>query len=152
MGATKFFGQRIKRNEDPRLLTGQALFVDDVDLPNMGHVAFVRSPHAHATILDIEVDDAKEINGVIGIWTADDLGDYWQSGPLLVPPPPVEGMTFNERTQVNLARGKVRYVGEPVVVIVAESRYIAEDAADLVYVDYDLLDPISNLELSIIHI
>ena len=144
--ATKFFGQRIKRNEDPRLLTGQALFVDDVDLPNMGHVAFVRSPHAHATILDIEVGDAKEINGVIGIWTADDLGDYWQSGPLLVPPPPVEGMTFNERTQVNLARGKVRYVGEPVAVIVAESRYIAEDAADLVYVDYDLLDPISNLE------
>ena len=78
--ATQFFGQRIKRNEDPRLLTGQALFVDDVDLPNMGHVAFVRSPHAHARILEIDADDAKELPGVIGVWTADDLGDYWQNG------------------------------------------------------------------------
>ena len=83
MAATQFFGQRIKRNEDPRLLTGQALFVDDVQLPNMGHIAFVRSPHAHAWIGTIDTADAMAKEGVIAIYTADDLGDYWQHGPLL---------------------------------------------------------------------
>ena len=146
MAATQFFGERIKRNEDPRLLTGQALFVDDVSLPEMGHVAFVRSPHAHAVILEIDVSGAVEHEGVMAVYTAEDLGDYWQNGPLLVPPPPVDGMIFNQRTQVPLAKDKVRYVGEPVVVVIAESRYIAEDAAEMIFVDYDLLDPVVGLE------
>ena len=149
MAATQFFGQRIKRNEAPRLLTGQALFVDDVQLPNMAHLAFVRSPHAHGRILSIDTSMAEEVAGVIGVYTADDLGDYWQHGPLLVPPPPIENIIFNERTQVPLAKGKVRYVGEPIAVIVAESRYIAEDSAELVFVEYELLPVVHDLATAI---
>ena len=103
MAETRYFGKRIKRNEDPRLLTGQALFVDDVNLPNMAHAAFARSPHAHARILSIDTSLAEEMEGVIAVYTAVTLGDYWQNGPLLVSPPPIENIIFNERTQVPLA-------------------------------------------------
>ncbi len=147
--STQFFGERIKRNEDPRLLTGRALFVDDVHLPDMAHAAFVRSPYAHARILGIDADSAKEMDGVIEIITADDLGDYWQPGPLLVTPPPIENLIFNERTQVPLAKDKVRFVGEPVVMIVAESRYLAEDAAEMVWVDYEDLQAVADLESAV---
>jgi carbon-monoxide dehydrogenase large subunit len=146
---TQFFGERIKRNEDPRLLTGQALFTDDVHLPGTAHVAFVRSPHAHARILGIDTNAAKEVEGVIAIYTAEDLGDYWKRGPLLVSPPPIEKIVFNERTQVPLAKDKVNFVGEPIVLIVAESRYIAEDAAELVWVDYDPLPAVVDLEAAV---
>lgn len=143
---TQFFGERIKRNEDPRLLTGRALFVDDVDLPNMAHVAFYRSPYAHARITNIDVAAARELPGVIAIYTAHDLGDYWQPGPLLVSPPPIKDIIFNQRTQVPLAKDKVRFVGEPVVMVVAESRYQAEDAAEAVWVDFDPLPPVVDME------
>ncbi len=146
---TKYFGQRIKRNEDPRLLTGQALFVDDVDLPDMLHVAFKRSDYAHARIHDIDLEAAKGMPGVVAVYTAEDLGDFWQPSPLLVPPPPAEHVVFNQRTAGQLARGKVRYVGEPVVMVVAESRYIAEDAADTIVVDYEPLDPVLDLEAAL---
>lgn len=148
--ATKFFGKRIKRNEDPRLLTGQALFVDDVNLPGMLHVAFLRSPYAHARIKNIDVSNALQQAGVVAVYTAEDLGAYWCNGPLLVPPPPVEGAIFNERTQPILAREKVRHVGEPIVCVVAESRYLAEDAVSQIFVDYEPLpvniDPQKALE------
>jgi CO/xanthine dehydrogenase Mo-binding subunit len=147
---TKFFGERIKRNEDPRLLTGQALFTDDVHLPGTAHVAFVRSPHAHARILNIDTSAAQEMESVVAVYTAEDLGDYWQRGPLLVPPPPIENIVFNERTQVPLAKDKVNFVGEPIVVIVAESRYIAEDAAELVWVDYEPLPCVVDVEQAVI--
>ncbi|MFZ0548859.1 MAG: xanthine dehydrogenase family protein molybdopterin-binding subunit [Candidatus Promineifilaceae bacterium] len=147
--STQFFGERIKRNEDPRLLTGQALFTDDVHLPGTAHVAFVRSPHAHARILSIDTETAETIQGVFAIYTAEDLGDYWQRGPLLVPPPPIENIVFNERTQVPLAKDKVNFVGEPVAVVVAESRYIAEDAAEQVWVDYDPLPAVVDLEAAL---
>lgn len=146
MAATQFFGERIKRNEDPRLLTGQALFTDDVHLPGMAHAAFVRSPYAHARILSIDVSMAVEKEGVLAVITAVDLGDYWQPGPLLVPPPPVKDIVFNQRTQVPLAKDKVRHVGEPVALVIAESRYIAEDAAELVFVDYEPLTAVTDLE------
>ncbi|MBX3059410.1 MAG: xanthine dehydrogenase family protein molybdopterin-binding subunit [Anaerolineae bacterium] len=146
MAATQFFGERIKRNEDPRLLTGQALFTDDVHLPGMAHAAFVRSPYAHARILSIDTAMALEKEGVLAVITAVDLGDYWQPGPLLVPPPPVKDIVFNQRTQVPLAKDKVRHVGEPVALVIAESRYIAEDAAELVFVDYEPLTAVTNLE------
>lgn len=142
---TRYFGERIKRNEDPRLLTGQALFVDDVHLPDMAHVAFVRSPHAHARIVDIDTSMARAIEGVIAIYTADDLGDYWQHGPLLVSPPPIKDLVFNEKTQVPLAKDKVRFVGEPLVMVVAESRYIAEDAVDVIFVEYEALPAVVEL-------
>lgn len=143
---TTYFGKPIKRNEDPRLLTGQALFTDDVDLPGMLHVAFVRSDYAHAWVRGVDVSEARAMPGVVAVFTARDLGDYWRPGPLLVPPPPVQRMVFNTRTQVPLVKDKARHVGEPIAVVVAESRYIAEDAAERVYVDYEPLPAVVNLE------
>ncbi|HEY3570545.1 MAG TPA: xanthine dehydrogenase family protein molybdopterin-binding subunit [Thermoanaerobaculia bacterium] len=139
-------GNRTKRNEDPRLLTGRALFVDDLDLPGMVHVAFLRSPYAHARIQGIDTSRAKQREGVIAVYTAEDLGSYWQPGPLLVPPPPVEGMVFNQRTQVPLAKGKVRQLGEPIAVVVAVSRYVAEDALPDIEVEYESLPAAVDME------
>jgi len=140
------FGQPIKRNEDGRLLQGKALFVDDVELPRMLHAAFVRSPYAHARIRGIDTQAAKKRPGVVAIYTATDLGAYWRPGFLLVPPPPIAGITFNERTQVPLVKDKVRHAGEPVAVVIAEDRYIAEDAVAEVVVDYEELPAVVDLE------
>ena len=154
---TRYFGKPIRRNEDPRLLTGQALFTDDVELPGMLHAAFVRSDYAHAWLRGIDTSMARDLPGVVAIYTAADLGDYWQPGPLLVNPPPIKDLVFNTATQVPLARDKVRHAGEPIAIVVAESRYIAEDAVDLIFVDYDPLPAIVHLadalkpDASIIH-
>ena len=137
--ATRYFGERIKRNEDPRLLTGRALFVDDVNLPGMAHIAFVRSPYAHARIKSIDVSTAKDLPGVFAIYTAADLGTYWRTGILNVGVPPIKDAVFNERLHPILAKDKVRHVGEPVACVVAESRYIAEDAVNRIAVDYESL-------------
>jgi carbon-monoxide dehydrogenase large subunit len=139
-------GSRTKRNEDPRLLTGRALFVDDLDLPGMLHVAFLRSPYAHAHIRSIDTSRARKHEGVVAVYTAEDLGSYWQPGPLLVPPPPVEGMVFNQRTQVPLVKDKVRQLGEPIAVVVAVSRYVAEDALPDIEVDYESLPAVVDME------
>jgi len=143
---TRYFGERIKRNEDPRLLTGQGLYVDDVDLPNMLHVAFVRSPYAHARINNIDVSQALQRAGVVAIYTARDLGDYWKPGPLLVSPPPVKDIVFNEKTQVPLAKDKVKFAGEPIVMVLAESRYIAEDALADIQIDYEPFAAVVDME------
>jgi carbon-monoxide dehydrogenase large subunit len=144
--ATRFFGAPVTRNEDPRLLAGQALFVDDVELPGLLHAAFYRSPYAHAQIKRVDVSRALARPGVIAAYTAADLGDYWQPGPLLVPPPPVAGIVFNARTQVPLAKDKVRHAGEPIVLVIAESRYIAEDATADIEVDFEPLPAVVDLE------
>ena len=143
---TRLFGSPIKRNEDPRLLTGQALFVDDVELPGLLHVAFLRSPFGHAKLGAIDVEAARALPGVAAVYTADDLGDYWKPGPPLVPEPPIPGTVFRRRTQVPLARGKVKHTGEPIVMVVAESRYIAEDALTLIHIEYDLLPAVVDIE------
>lgn len=142
---TRYLGAPITRNEDARLLTGRALFVDDVNLPNLLHAAFLRSPHAHARIKSIDVATAKQRDGVIAVITAADMGDYWRPGPLLVPPPPIRDIVFNQRTQVPLAKDKVRHVGEPVAMVLAESRYLAEDALADIVVDYEALPAIVDL-------
>ena len=136
---TRQIGRPLTRNEDPRLLTGRALFVGDVDLPGMLHAAFLRSPHAHAEMVSVDTAAARARPGVVAVITAEDLGAYWQPGPLLVPPPPIPGMVFNQRTQVPLVKGKVRHVGEPVAMVVAESRYVAEDAVGDVAVEWRVL-------------
>ena len=118
----RYIGKPVRRNEDPRLLRGKALFVDDIERPGMLHGAFLRSPHAHARIVKLDVSRALTIGGVCAVYTAHDLGEYWQPGPLLVPPPPIAGITFNQRTQVPLAKDKVRHVGEPIAVVIAQSR------------------------------
>ena len=102
----RYVGESVSRNEDARLLTGHALFVDDVQLAGMLHVAFVRSDYAHAVLHSVDVSAALERPGVVAVYTAADLGDYWRPGPLLVPPPPIEGIVFNRRTQVPLAKDK----------------------------------------------
>jgi carbon-monoxide dehydrogenase large subunit len=140
------FGAPIRRNEDAKLVTGRGFFVDDVELPGMLHAAFVRSPHAHARIRGVDKAAALAREGVVAVYVAEDLGDYWQPGPLLVPPPPVEGIVFNQHTQVPLAKGKVRHVGEPVAVVIADSRYVAEDAVADVLVDYEPLPVAADLE------
>src|SRR5882672_8698637 len=143
---TRYFGAPVKRNEDHRLLTGQSLFIDDVELTGMLHVAFLRSQVAHARIRSIDVSKALERRGVVAAYTADDLGAYWQPGPLLVPPPPIAGIVFNQRTQVPLAKDKIRHVGEPIAIIVAESRYLAEDALDDIVVELETLPAVVDIE------
>jgi aerobic carbon-monoxide dehydrogenase large subunit len=144
--STRYFGAPVKRNEDHRLLTGQALFVDDVELPGMLHVAFLRSQVAHARIKSIDVSGARQCEGVVAVYAAADLGAYWQPGPLLVPPPPIAGIVFNLRTQVPLAKDWIRHVGEPLAIVVAESRYLAEDALDEIAVDLEMLSVVVDIE------
>ncbi|NUM34172.1 MAG: xanthine dehydrogenase family protein molybdopterin-binding subunit [Candidatus Brocadiae bacterium] len=147
---TSYVGKSVKRLEDARLLTGQALFVDDVHLPNMLEVAFLRSSYAHARIRKVDTSAALKRKGVVAIYTAKDLGEYWQPGPLLVSPPPIKRLTFHARTQVALAKDKVRYVGEPIVAVVAENRYIAEDALNDIVVDFEPLPAVVDLEKALL--
>lgn len=143
----KYIGQPIKRNEDPRLLTGQALFVDDVDLPGMLHAAFLRSDYAHARITSIDTSAAKAMPGVVAVYTAADMGDFWHPSPMIVQPPPtLEDIVFNARPQIPMAKDKVRHIGDPIAVVIAESRYIAEDAAEQIWVEYEPLDVVTDLE------
>jgi carbon-monoxide dehydrogenase large subunit len=143
---TRFFGAPIRRNEDKRLLTGQALFIDDVEFPGMLHASFLRSQVAHAKVKRIDVSQALKRPGVIAVYTADDYGTFCQPGPLLVPPPPIPGIVFNLRTHMPLAKDKVRYAGEPLAVVVAESRYIGEDALDDILVELENLPAVVDLE------
>ncbi len=140
------FGARALRNEDARLLTGRAQFVDDVRLDGMLHVAFRRSEYAHARLLGVDPSAARARQGVVAVYTAADLGDYWRPGPLLVPPPPIAGLVFNTATQVPLAKEKVRHVGEPIAMVVATSRYVAEDAVEDIVVDAEPLEAVVDIE------
>src|SRR2546428_82803 len=147
--AGRYMGARVRRTEDARLLTGRALFVDDVHLDGMLHVAFLRSDYAHALLRSVDVAAARRRPGVVAAYTAADLGDYWRPGPLLVPPPPIRGLVFHARTQVPLARDRVRHVGEPIAMVVAESRYVAEDALEDIVVDAEPLPVVVDLEAAL---
>lgn len=136
-----------KRNEDPRLLTGNGNYIDDIDFPGMLHVAIKRSDYAHARINKIDTTEAKKLPGVVAVYTAEDLGDYWKPGPLQVPPPTaIKGSIFHARPLECIAKYKIRFSGEPVAVVVAESRYIAEDALDFITLDIEPLEYIGDLE------
>ncbi|HEV2749138.1 MAG TPA: xanthine dehydrogenase family protein molybdopterin-binding subunit [Gemmatimonadales bacterium] len=142
-------GERVRRTEDARLLTGHALFVDDVRLDGMLHVAFLRSQYAHARLVRVDATAARRRPGVVAVYTAADLGDYWRPGPLLVPPPPIAGLVFNACTQVPLAKDKLRHVGEPIAMVVAESRYLAEDALDDIVLQAEPLPAVVDLEAAL---
>ena len=141
MGARQF-GARVSRLEDPALLAGVGRFVDDVSLPGALSACFVRSPHAHARIRAINTAAALALPGVHAVMTADDLPEPMRSEriPNLMGNPAIKIM----RTQHALARDEVCYVGEAVAVVIADSRYIAEYAAALVEVDYDVLPAVSD--------
>ncbi|MEU8203244.1 aerobic carbon-monoxide dehydrogenase large subunit [Streptosporangium sp. NPDC049046] len=139
---TKLFGEPVTRREDPRLLTGRGLYLDDLGAGAL-EAAFVRSPHAHARIRDIDVSAAIEVEGLVAIYTWEDLpGALAQPLPLLIPHPALT----HGRTAYPLAREIVRHVGEPVVMVVARDRYLAEDACALIQVDYEILKPVVGVE------
>src|SRR5918992_296880 len=139
-GDATFFGVSQKRSEDRRFLTGVGRYVEDLQADGAAHAVFVRSMAAHARILDVQVDEAKGMPGVLGVFTAQDLGlePIWASGP-------AEGMG-----RPPLARDVVRFVGEAVAVVVAETRARAQDAGEMVLVDLDplpiVVDPGRALE------
>jgi carbon-monoxide dehydrogenase large subunit len=137
----KTVGARIKRREDPRLITGQAMYTDDLQLPGMLYMSVLRSIYAHARINSIAVSQARELPGVVAVLTAADIAG--QTGPVPCAAE-VPGMKLPHHPL--LAEGKVRYVGEPVAVVVATSRYVARDALDLIEVDYDPLDAVVDPE------
>jgi len=141
MGA-KHFGARVSRLEDPALLAGRGRFVDDVKLPGVLHACFVRSPHAHARLRDIDKNAAMVIPGVHTVLTATDLPEPMRSEPMpmLLPNPAIQ----QSRTQTALARNEVHYVGQPVAVVIADTRYVAEDAAAALIVNYDPLDAVAD--------
>ncbi len=132
-------GTRVLRTEDPGFLTTGAVYTDDVQLPGACHVFFVRSPVAHARIRSVDVSAALQAPGVVAAFTGADLADL----PLLAPPMP--GMINGAMGQPLLATGAVRFVGEPVAVVVTEERYQGEDAAELVDADYDPLPPVIDM-------
>jgi aerobic carbon-monoxide dehydrogenase large subunit len=143
--AARYVGQRVRRSEDPALLAGRGRFVDDVTEPRQAEVAFVRSPIASGRILRVDTSAAAALPGVLAVFAAADLAPYCPGWRGLLSWP---GMVAGEQTA--LAAGVVRHVGEPVVLVVAGSRAEAEDAAELVVVDYEelpaVLDPVAALE------
>jgi len=139
----KIVGARIKRTEDPRLLTGLGAYTDDRQVPRVLHVAFRRSDQAHARIRSIDCSAARAAPGVVAVFTAEDLATAVR--PLIA----ISRMpSYYPTPLLPLARGKVRYVGEPVVGIIAQSRYHAEDALELVAIDYEPLAAVSDAELA----
>ena len=133
-------GQAVARKEDPRLVTGRGRYVDDHQPPGCAHLVLVRSPYAHADIRRIELDAARRAPGVLAVWTIDEL-DAAGLGPLPCKAlyDNVDGTPMARPERPVLARGRVRFVGDPVVAVIAETRAQARDAADLVEIDYEPL-------------
>jgi carbon-monoxide dehydrogenase large subunit len=139
---TKYVGQSVKRIEDRPLLTGAGRFVADLRFPDMLEAAFVRSPHAHAGIRGIDVSAARRHPGVHAVLTLADLAPLLSSERL-----PLQFRTAQlppDITPLVLAKDEVSFVGEAVAVVIAQSRYLAEDAAALVAVDYEQLPAVSD--------
>jgi len=135
----RYIGKRMARTEDTRLLSGRGVFVDDIGLPGMLQVAFVRSPLARGRIKSIDSAAARELPGVYAILTAQDLARYKVDMLSFFLAPPVVPVPV-------LAVDRVCHVGDPVVLVVAQDRYIAEDAAGLIVVEYDEEDPVVTLD------
>lgn len=140
-------GSTVKRREDYRFLTGTGRYLDDVNMPRQAHAVFVRSPHAHAEITAIDAGEAQQQPGVIGIFTGADLEDAG-----ICPIPPVATLNNRDGTpqatpgRPALAADRVRHVGDPVAVVVAETPSAAREAADLVIVEYAELPAVVSLE------
>ena len=139
----KYLGKNMKRVEDPRLLTGQGGYIDDIKLPNMAHAAVLRSDRAHARIKSIDTAKAKALPGVLLVMTGDEARKVTGPTAQFAAPPVV---------QYCIAVDRVRHVGEAVVAVVAETRYIAEDALDLIEVEYEdlpvMVDPLDAMKAS----
>ena len=135
--ARTWIGQSIPRHEDARLLTGRGTFVDDLQIPNVHHAAILRSPHAHARIARVDLREALALAGVVGGLTGRDVAERTK---------PFSVVATSPMRYYCMATDKARYVGEPVAAIVARDRYIAEDALDLIEVDYEPLQAVVDPE------
>ena len=136
------FGERVERREDDRLLLGEGRYTDDFE-PHAAQAAFVRSEHAHARIVDIDVSGALDVEGVHAVYTYEDLdGKFAEPLPLIIPHEAIA----DGRTQYALARDEVRYVGETIAMVVATDRYVAEDAAGAILVTYEPYPVAADLE------
>jgi carbon-monoxide dehydrogenase large subunit len=133
---TTVFGSGIRRREDPRLITGAATYTDDITLPGLVHAAILRSPHAHARITRLDTKQARKAPGVLAVFTADDTEGALKPVPCLWLVP---NSDLRIGTYPVLAKEVVRYVGDCIAVVVAETRYQAQDAIDLIEVDYEPL-------------
>ena len=151
MVRSQLMGARIKRKEDPRLITGTSMYVGDLQLTGMLHASFLRSPHAHARIRSIDTSAAKSMPGVFGVYTNEDLKQ-------LAEPLGGTGMSGDAELEAvdagdipipavqTLAEGKVRWVGEPVAVVLAENEQLGRDATEAIVVDYEVLPAVVDIE------
>lgn len=137
-------GQPVQRVEDQRFLRGGGRYLDDVAAgPGTLHAAVLRSPHAHARVVDIDVSGVLDVPGVHAVYTYDDLtGPMAEPLPVLIPHPALT----HGRTQYVLARDEVNHVGEAIAIVVAEDRYLAEDAVDRIVVDYEVLPAVVGID------
>src|SRR5580704_12881297 len=138
-------GQSVPRSEDPQLLRGKGRYTDDVSLPHQAYAVMVRSQNAHGVIRAIDTAEARKMPGVLGVYTAADLQGY---GPLkcVVPFNNRDGTPMKKPLREALAKGKVRYVGDPVAFVVAETLLQAKDAAEAVTVEIDALPSVTAAE------
>ena len=134
----RHIGAAHPRKEDARLLTGRGRYIDDIDVPGALHACFVRSPHAHARILTIDAAAARALPGVVAVYTGQDLA-AWTTRHRMAPA--IDGLQAMEMD--TLPTLKVRFQGDPVACVIASNRYLAEDAAEQVQVDYELLPAVS---------
>ncbi|GER86025.1 aldehyde dehydrogenase [Dictyobacter vulcani] len=144
MGIAAMLGTPVKRREDPRLITGQATYVDDIKLLGMLHMTVLRSPYGHARINTINTDAARQLPGVVAVYTAQDIKGTVGNIPVAAPLPP--HITSGMGRRLPLAEEKVRFYGDPVAIVIAENRYIARDALDLIDVDYEPLPVAIDVE------
>lgn len=144
MAITSLVGASVKRREDPRMITGTGLYVDDVRLVNMAYMAVLRSPHAHANVRRIDTAAAKAAPGVLAVLTGADLRDRVGAIPVAAVLPDMKNPPHSV-----LAVSKVCFVGEPVAAVVAEGRYAARDAASLIEVEYEPLPAVVDIEAAV---
>ena len=144
MTTTEWIGARAPRREDPALIRGRGRYVADINLPGTLHMAILRSPYGHARINSIDASEARGADGVHMVITPDDIPDHVTEFPVIWRLPGQK-----DSGTPALAQGKVRYVGEPVAAVVADSRYLAEDALDAIDVDYEPLDAVTDCEAAL---
>jgi carbon-monoxide dehydrogenase large subunit len=142
----RYFGEPIRRTEDIRLTTGQGHYLDDIGAGQpVLEAAFLRSPHANARIRSIDIADALDVEGVRAIYLYEDLtGPVAEPLPVLIPHPALTA----PRTPYALAKDRVHHVGQAVAMVVAENRYLAEDAAERIVVDYEVLPAVATLDMA----
>lgn len=136
----RHIGRALPRKEDRRFLTGHGRYLDDIEVPGALHACFVRSPHAHARIVSIDLDAARAMPGVVAIVTGRELA-AWTTRHRMAPP--IEGLHPVEMDSLPVER--VRFHGDPVACVVASDRYLAEDAAEQVFVDYEVLEAVTDM-------